>query len=490
MSNTLARTHEQLPGSDRRGCLRQPIRSLAYVELDEGNGGIILNLSEGGLAVQAVTSLMDEFLPGVRFQLAETEGWIQANARITWTSESRKLAGLEFISLSDESRGRIREWLSRESLPSASVDIAAPATAPAEPAVEAIDARETLESTAPLAEPMSVPEFPAPSETAIAEVVEFPSGPNIEEASHVLADLLTSVSDRGKVAAPAANTWPAPQAGRKKPFDAQKLLEHHWSTITLLLFLAVVSLAAGWAAGEGALGKYLGKIRGIPSWDAGDNPRAAAFKVGSARPSDIEVVSTANQRWTIPFNGPLNTPVDADRRQGSASTSSTYARKPDIGFRTWILSPPQQTRSATVDTGDVKDAPPVLAENAGAGENVLTPTGALSPHAVGGTPTLAVPAPPTPTGIVKQGQLIHRVDPIYPTIANEQHSEGTVRLNVTVGPDGIVRGVALLGGPRLLVDAAEKAVRQWRYAPTLLDGKPVEFQREVDLTFRLASATR
>jgi protein TonB len=101
-----------------------------------------------------------------------------------------------------------------------------------------------------------------------------------------------------------------------------------------------------------------------------------------------------------------------------------------------------------------------------------------------------VPAPPTPTGIVKQGQLIHRVDPVYPTIAKEQHSEGTVRLNVTVGPDGFVRGVALLGGPRLLVEAAERAVRQWRYTPTLLDGKPVEFQREVDLTFRLASAAR
>jgi TonB family protein len=489
MSNTLARTHEQLPGSDRRGCLRQPIRSLAYVELDEGNGGIILNLGEGGIAVQAVTSLMDDFLPGVRFQLAETEGWIQANARITWTSESRKLAGLEFISLSDESRGRIREWLSRESLPSAPEDVAAPATAAAEPAVEVPDAQETAESTAAPAEPISVPEFPAPLETTTAEVVEFPSSPKIEEASHVLADLLTSVSDPGKVAAPAANTWPAPQPAKKKPFDAQKLLENHWSTITLLLFLAVVSLAAGWAAGEGALGKYLGKIRAVPSRDAAENALAAAFKLTSARPSAIEVVSATNQRWTIPFNGPLNTPTDVDRRQNSASTSSNYARKPDIGFRTWILSPPQQTRSAAIDNGDAKEAPPVLAENAGAGENVLTPTGALSAHAVAGAPTLAVPAP-APTSIVKQGQLIHRVDPTYPEIASEQHSEGTVRLNVTVGPDGIVRGVALLGGPRLLVDAAEKAVRQWRYAPTLLNGKPVEFQREVDLTFRFASATR
>ena len=93
MSNILAREHDQLPGSDRRSSMRQPIRSLAYVELDEGNGGIILNIAEGGMSVQAVTSLMDDFLPQVRFQLAESESWIEAKARITWTSQSRNWRG-------------------------------------------------------------------------------------------------------------------------------------------------------------------------------------------------------------------------------------------------------------------------------------------------------------------------------------------------------------------------------------------------------------
>ena len=75
MSNTFAREHDQLPGSDRRSCLRQPTPCLAYVELDEGNGGVILNISEGGLSVQAVASVMDDFLPGVAlFQLAGNAG--------------------------------------------------------------------------------------------------------------------------------------------------------------------------------------------------------------------------------------------------------------------------------------------------------------------------------------------------------------------------------------------------------------------------------
>ncbi len=94
MSNPLAQAHDHPVGSDRRLYYRQPIRTLAYVELDEGNGGIVLNVSEGGLSVQAFASLMDDVLPGVRFQLSESDGWIQANARITWTGQSRKLAGL------------------------------------------------------------------------------------------------------------------------------------------------------------------------------------------------------------------------------------------------------------------------------------------------------------------------------------------------------------------------------------------------------------
>jgi protein TonB len=91
------------------------------------------------------------------------------------------------------------------------------------------------------------------------------------------------------------------------------------------------------------------------------------------------------------------------------------------------------------------------------------------------------------TVVVKQGRVTSRIDPVYPELARNERVEGTVRLNVTVGVDGAVRSVALLGGPRLLVDAAEAAVRQWRYTPSTVDGRPVEFQQEVDLRFHLSS---
>src|SRR5580692_402135 len=46
-----------VPARDRRAHPRQRIRSLAYVHLGESNGGIVLSISEAGIAVQAAEAL-------------------------------------------------------------------------------------------------------------------------------------------------------------------------------------------------------------------------------------------------------------------------------------------------------------------------------------------------------------------------------------------------------------------------------------------------
>ncbi|MGO9589358.1 MAG: hypothetical protein ACLP3K_04835 [Candidatus Acidiferrales bacterium] len=40
------------------------------------------------------------------------------------------------------------------------------------------------------------------------------------------------------------------------------------------------------------------------------------------------------------------------------------------------------------------------------------------------------------------------------------------------------------------MEAARSAVRQWRYTPTLLDGKPIELQEEVSVVFQPPSGSR
>jgi TonB family protein len=482
MSNPLAQAHEQPAESDRRLYYRQPIRTLAYVELDEGNGGIVLNVSEGGLSVQAFASLMDDHLPGVRFQLSESDGWIQANARITWTGQSRKLAGLQFVDLPDDARGRIKEWLIREALPAGQVPVPGPSSTAEEPTEAAAENREPAVAIVPTPEPEVVAEHPVRNAAPPSEMgMPIPGAAIAEMVSPPTADAFARILGRAHESEPELSG----QTAGAKPLGAEKLIANRWAAAAVLVLLAIASLAAGWAAGEGKLIKFLGKFNAMASQkDAHARETASISAIPAARLSEIEVVNASGQRWTIPFNGPLGISGEVVRKQASTNTPS-QPPKPLTGFRTWIVAPPQQARAAADQGGPVAENPPQLADTQAATEGVLTSSGAIDSRNLAGSPPLRMPEP-QPTGIVKQGQLIRRVDPDYPAMARQQHAEGVVRLNVTVGTDGIVRGISLLGGPRLLVSAAESAVRQWRYTPTFLDGKPVEFQREVDLTFHIS----
>jgi len=86
---------------------------------------------------------------------------------------------------------------------------------------------------------------------------------------------------------------------------------------------------------------------------------------------------------------------------------------------------------------------------------------------------------------VKPARLVHKVSPEYPKKARKQHVEGVVRLHAIIGKDGAPRELTVVSGDPLLTDAALKAVRQWRYEPTLLLGRPVEVDTTIDVIFAL-----
>lgn len=57
-----------------------------------------------------------------------------------------------------------------------------------------------------------------------------------------------------------------------------------------------------------------------------------------------------------------------------------------------------------------------------------------------------------------------RVEPEYPQALRPLGMKGTVRLQITITPQGRVDSVELLGGNPIFGEAAIKAVRQWSYA--------------------------
>jgi TonB family protein len=82
-------------------------------------------------------------------------------------------------------------------------------------------------------------------------------------------------------------------------------------------------------------------------------------------------------------------------------------------------------------------------------------------------------------------RLVRKVNPEYPKKARKQHVEGTVRLHAIIDKDGSVRDLEVISGDPLLTDAAVKAVRQWRYSPTLLDGQAKEITTTIEVVFAL-----
>jgi hypothetical protein len=96
--------------------------------LKDDNGGIVLDISEQGLAMQAVKSLGDDAYTQLRFQLSQSNDWVETLGRIAWISDSKQTAGVEFINLSYESLIFIRNWTSSILSPDATEENAIPDT--------------------------------------------------------------------------------------------------------------------------------------------------------------------------------------------------------------------------------------------------------------------------------------------------------------------------------------------------------------------------
>lgn len=86
---------------------------------------------------------------------------------------------------------------------------------------------------------------------------------------------------------------------------------------------------------------------------------------------------------------------------------------------------------------------------------------------------------------VQENHLIREVVPAYPPLAKQARIQGTVRFTVLIGKDGSVEKIQLISGHPLLVSAAEAALRQWVYRPTLLNGQPVEVISQAYINFAL-----
>jgi TonB family protein len=244
--------------------------------------------------------------------------------------------------------------------------------------------------------------------------------------------------------------------------------------------LALLALIGSWVLYE-------------PESAAVQPPPVTYAEVVPAEPAAESPVSTIEV--TIPGPGP-NQPQKTVKEKPEAhavNQRSRHARKerakeeevaPDVvthiqnpPVRTVLTPPPPIKRNAP--------APPPAPAPITEPKIVLVPSDNMALGSLLGTPTRTPTLPPPISSGVSLGALEHKVQPIYPRSAIAMGLRGSVVLQITIGENGKIRGLKVVEGNPILARAAMDAVRQWRYRPALLNGKPTQAQTQVTVNFLL-----
>jgi TonB family protein len=175
-------------------------------------------------------------------------------------------------------------------------------------------------------------------------------------------------------------------------------------------------------------------------------------------------------------------------KRASASSATTANRGTDSAGEQTVPAPAGDLAPAAGGPVSVpKTTTAATAVDPPSGGLVVTQNGkvifrspAAEPRAATGTRAAQEGA-----GDVSASRLIHRVEPLYPPDARAQHLQGLVALDVQIGGEGAVHNIAVVEGNPVLAEAAVQAVRQWRYRPYSVDGRPVEMQTRITIRFTL-----
>jgi TonB family protein len=625
--------------SNRRAHARQKISSLTYVELGGGNGGIALNVSEGGMTVVAAQPLDAEGILEIALQLPQTRKRLELKGEVRWMSDSHKEAGIRFVDLSAEQLEDIRGWMEREAAPPPMEDISAlpslreamkprksnfqfedeeevadepPLDVPDEPTIVAkAEERPRVakpeinisipDSMAPPTAPV-VPEASTTSASTASSKTK-PTGPRKFErvyeeghreeppatavaapstiartngrqpAANVAADEVTtkpaSPSERTAARTPfSAMTPEAPAAPAEESTDPEIVervlettaalsaasntsraaasplslgigpasslelprqatfgsslrssdsvlttddgskdyrihLQSGWVLGLLVLLLAAVSFVSGMAVRRGALNRVLGEGDSATSARTnvpGASTAAAVQSTGTvsstpAKPVDVEVVDSSNRRWVIPaqLGGTVTPPTTAPGTTAANGVGAVGDASTGITATTATgTSPAQPSGEAsngtrTLSNVDLSDA--TTTDTANGGLLIALPDTPISASSmVAISVRRFIPVPPEAAAknrSLQLGAVANPAVPIYPADAMTQNIEGIVRLRATIAADGNVQALDVQSGPKPLMTASLTAVRNWRYNPTLLNGKPIETQAEITLVYRL-----
>jgi len=91
------------------------VNTPAFASFDGVTGGMILDLSEEGMAMQTQTPLDAHSLVPLHLTLGEPAAYLETTGYVAW-ADALGRAGVRFSELPDEARTRLPEWLTQNAL--------------------------------------------------------------------------------------------------------------------------------------------------------------------------------------------------------------------------------------------------------------------------------------------------------------------------------------------------------------------------------------
>jgi TonB family protein len=218
------------------------------------------------------------------------------------------------------------------------------------------------------------------------------------------------------------------------------------------------------------------------------------FGRGKVKPPSTAPVATQQAQQTAPESAPTATAPTATTTAPTPATTNNS--KPEAPKSSATQTAATGKPGPVLDTTKIvsRTAPLIVAPTPSSGQESPDAAPPSISMAANAGPALNIPAttaaprlsaPPPANAVIVPSRLIQRVNPAYPTAAKQYRIEGAVTLSATIGSDGRVKNAQIISGPPMLRDAAVGAVKQWKYAPSTVNGRAVESSVQVVLQFKM-----
>jgi TonB family protein len=490
--SSAATIHKQEPPSrDRRCWPREPVQQAVLVFFGESNWGKLIDLGESGMSFEFTEA--PPLRQRINFKF-ETMGCTAAHlgrqhfndsfglaGEVVWTRQFERAAGVRFLDLPESSRQQILSLVSFETTANAATADEATKSDVLVREIEPAEPTEPAESTA--SPPEALSEGEGENTLAEAEAADSWTPPEEDLDSEQIRKILEAPTFESyknlPIEEPPGNLDPL---GSKSRVVRIGLIAVFVSLAILAAVVAATKIPTRWVRRAQATEQ-------VPRLPAGPESRSAGL---TPQPFAVEVSDLNNKRWLLWFdrNLPKSLPMPVVLKSVMPSSSfepkkkATGHEQPSAAEKRSGLQgkrhiQPQLSRPTN----------PLAARPSGDAASVsLDVPAAPTLGSAAGIPTPAeIPAPIARSlvagGKVQQARLLKSVSPTYPELARSLRLAGNVTLDALISEDGSVRDVKVVSGPVLLQQAAINAVRQWKYEPARLDGRPAAMHLSITVKF-------